>query len=90
MQRAVQAGNVGPDPVDTAVVVSPPAARTPTIVGAIGAGNVVRQHPGRRNRQQRAFVHIANVRRRRRHVVDDVDVDRAGRGVAVGVGHHDR
>ena len=32
MQRAVLAGNVGLDPVDTAVVVSPPAARTPSIV----------------------------------------------------------
>ena len=83
MQRAVLAGNVGPDPARHRC--RRVTTRSPNAVNrrrAIGAGNVVRQHPGRRNRQQRAFVHIANVRRRRRHVVDDVDVDRAGRGVA--------
>ena len=91
MQRAVQPRNGVPTPVVTSVVRSPPAARTPTTpppaVKPSAPATSFDQHPSRRNRQQRAFGHIAAVHMRGRNVVDDVDHDRAGGAVALGVGH---
>ena len=74
IRRQVAARRANPD--------NPAAGRK-----AVRPGNVVRQHAGRRNRQQRALVHIAAVHMRRRNVVDDVDQIVPVAVLPMGVGH---